>query len=92
MIVWEAMEIWEFLAKFIKLFQFYKDEISHNLFKLIEFKFDNTIINTLNMKFNEFLEMLKSFITIWEITPHVILIRILRMSQCNHEDSNTIFD
>jgi hypothetical protein len=30
----------------------------------MEFKDDNTIINTLNMKFNEFLEMLKSLITI----------------------------
>jgi hypothetical protein len=84
------MEIWQFLAKFIKLLEFYKDEFSHNLFKLMEFKFDNTIINTLNMKFNEFLEMLKSLITIWEITPHVILMRILRMSQCNHEISNII--
>jgi hypothetical protein len=49
------MEIWEFFAKFIKLMEFYKDDFSHNLFKLMEFKFDNTIINTLNMKFNEFL-------------------------------------
>jgi hypothetical protein len=31
----------------------------------MEFKFDNTIINTLNMKFNGFLEMLKSLITIY---------------------------
>jgi biotin synthase-related radical SAM superfamily protein len=85
------MEIWEFLAKFIKLLEFYKDGYSHNLFKLMKFKFDNTIINILNMKFNEFLEMLKSLIRIWEITPHTILIRILCMSQCNHEDSNTIF-
>jgi hypothetical protein len=30
----------------------------------MEFKDDNTIINTLNMKFNEFLEMLKSLIVI----------------------------
>jgi hypothetical protein len=44
--------------------EFYKDEFSQKLFKLMEFKFDNTIINTLNMKFNEFLEKLKSLITI----------------------------
>jgi hypothetical protein len=73
------MEIWEFLAIFIKLLKFYKDEFSHNLFKLMEFKFDNTIINTLNMKFNEFVEMLKFLITIGEITPHAILMRILCM-------------
>jgi hypothetical protein len=48
------MEIWELLAKFIKLLEFYKDRYSHNLFKLMKFKFDNTIINILNMKFNEF--------------------------------------
>jgi hypothetical protein len=30
----------------------------------MEFKDDNTIINTLNMKFNGFLEMLKSLITL----------------------------
>jgi hypothetical protein len=35
----------------------------------MEFKYDNTIINTLNMKFNGFLEMLKFLITIWETTP-----------------------
>jgi hypothetical protein len=29
------------------------------------FRFDNAIINTLNMKFNGFLEVLKSFITIY---------------------------
>jgi hypothetical protein len=31
----------------------------------MEFKFDNTIINTINMKFNGFLEMLKSLIKIY---------------------------
>jgi hypothetical protein len=31
----------------------------------MEFKFDNTIINTLNMKFNGFLDVLKIFITIY---------------------------
>jgi hypothetical protein len=44
--------------------EFYKDGFSHYLFKLMELKFDNTIINTLKTKFNEFLEMLKSLITI----------------------------
>jgi hypothetical protein len=31
----------------------------------MEFKFDDTIINTLNTKFNGFLEMLKSLVTIY---------------------------
>jgi hypothetical protein len=31
----------------------------------MEFKFNNTIINTLNMKFKGFLKMLKSLITIY---------------------------
>jgi hypothetical protein len=31
----------------------------------MEFKFDDTIINTLNMKFNGFLEMLESLVTIY---------------------------
>jgi hypothetical protein len=42
-------------------------QINLNSFK---FKFDNTIVNTLNMKFNEFLVKLKSFITIYLIHPN----------------------
>jgi hypothetical protein len=36
--VYDAMEIWIFIAKFIKL-----DEILHNKFKLVKFKSGNTI-------------------------------------------------